>query len=211
MTPEISTHHRKVTFPNVLTDVLYVAWQKIVGNSKGNRQSLGGGTPEQAWPGLRKATGVKRGGPPSGPAWPQPPAHWARLPPGHTFLRDGICSLSGSVLQVTHHAVHLGLMLQEEGPDDALVEQVCPVGRAGSHAPQQEATLQGGEAAELRGSGGRPHRLPPLSQTGRHHWLPHWHLRSFCRTWGALLLMEKTWQIMTSKESLPGLPWRLSW
>ena len=171
--------------------------RRLLGTVKATGKALVEESQNRLGSGLRKATGVKWRGPPSGPAWPQPPAHRARLPPGHTFLRDGICSLSGSVLQVTHHAVHLGLVLQEEGPDDALVEQVCPVGRAGSHAPQQEATLQGGEAAGLRGGGGRPHRLPPLSQTGRHHWLPHWHLRSFCRTWGALLLMEETWQIMT--------------
>ena len=70
-----------------------------------------------------------------------------QLSPGHTFFRDGICSLFGFVLQVIHHVVHLRLVLQEERTDDARVEQVRSVGRAGSHAPQQEAALHRGEAA----------------------------------------------------------------
>ena len=93
---------------------------------------------------------------------PRPLAHWARLPPSHTFLGDGVCSLFGFVLQVIHHIVYLGLVLQEERPDDALVEQVCSVGGAGSHAPQQEATLHGGQAARLQRGWHGPHALPPL-------------------------------------------------
>lgn len=62
-----------------------------------------------------------------------------------TFFSDGICGLSGFVFHVLHHAVYLGLMLQEDRTDDAPVEQLCPIRRAGGHAPQQEATLQGAE------------------------------------------------------------------
>lgn len=58
-----------------------------------------------------------------------------------TLFSDGVCSLCSLVFQVLHHAVQLGLVLQEEGTDNPVVEKLCPVGRAWSHAPQQEATL----------------------------------------------------------------------
>uniref|UniRef100_A0A8C0ZVB2 Signal recognition particle 19 kDa protein n=1 Tax=Castor canadensis TaxID=51338 RepID=A0A8C0ZVB2_CASCN len=45
------------------------------------------------------------------------------------------------ISKVLHHTVHLGLVLQEEGPDDTLVEQLSPIRRTWGHTPQQEATL----------------------------------------------------------------------
>lgn len=55
-------------------------------------------------------------------------------------------------------------MLQEERADDAPVDQVCPVGRAGGHAPQQEATLHRTRASRSQEGGGHPHNThcPPL-------------------------------------------------
>ncbi|KAI1239674.1 hypothetical protein IHE44_0011098 [Lamprotornis superbus] len=48
---------------------------------------------------------------------------------------------SGPRFPVLHNTVQLGLVLQEERTDNAVVEKLCPIGRAWSHAPDQEATL----------------------------------------------------------------------
>lgn len=68
------------------------------------------------------------------------------LSPRLTFFADGICSLFGFVLHVLHHTVYLGLVLEEDRTDDSPVEHLSPISRAGGHAPQQEATLQGTES-----------------------------------------------------------------
>uniref|UniRef100_A0A8C0X679 Signal recognition particle 19 kDa protein n=1 Tax=Castor canadensis TaxID=51338 RepID=A0A8C0X679_CASCN len=62
--------------------------------------------------------------------------------PTATEIQD-VCSAVGLnvFLEVLHHTVHLGLVLQEEGPDDTLVEQLSPIRRTWGHTPQQEATL----------------------------------------------------------------------
>lgn len=71
--------------------------------------------------------------------------HCTKLSLSLTFFSDGICGLFGFVFHVLHHVVYLGLVLQEDRTDDAPVEQLGPVRRARSHAPQQEATLWGAE------------------------------------------------------------------
>lgn len=80
-----------------------------------------------------------------------------------TFFSDGICSLFGFVLQVTHHVVYLGLVPQEERTDDALVEQFGPVGGARGHAPQQEATLHRKSQRGYRRAVGVPTHTPPTA------------------------------------------------
>lgn len=85
-----------------------------------------------------------------------------------TFFSDGICSLFGFVLQVTHHMVYLGLMPQEERTDDALIEQFSPVGGARGHAPQQEAALHRKRASTVTGGRwtSRQHTPPTATRDG---------------------------------------------
>lgn len=65
-----------------VNDVLFVAWQKNVGNSKGNRQSLGGEIPEQPWHVAEESQqDVKWGSPLSGPVWPTAPRTLSQAAP----------------------------------------------------------------------------------------------------------------------------------
>lgn len=68
---------------------------------------------------------------------------------GHllTFFSNGICSLCSLVFQVFDNIVQLSLVLQEKGPDDSVIEELCSIRGTGSHAPEQKATLGGGRAA----------------------------------------------------------------
>lgn len=60
-----------------------------------------------------------------------------------TFFSDGICSLCSLVFQVLNNTIKLSFMLQEERPDNSMIEKLCPIRRTWSHAPQQKATLEG--------------------------------------------------------------------
>lgn len=61
-----------------------------------------------------------------------------------TFVLELVGGLGRLVLDVLHHIVDLGFVLEEEGPDDAGVDQDGAVGGGGGHAPHQEGTLRGG-------------------------------------------------------------------
>lgn len=62
-----------------------------------------------------------------------------------TFVLELVGGLGRLVLDVLHHVVDLGFVLEEEGPHDAGVDQDGTVGGGGGHAPYQEGTLGGGE------------------------------------------------------------------
>lgn len=67
---------------------------------------------------------------------------------GLTFVLELVSGLGRLVLDVLHHVVDLGFVLEEEGPHDAGVDQDGAVGGGGGHAPHQEGTLGGGGREE---------------------------------------------------------------
>lgn len=74
-----------------------------------------------------------------GPRFKVRPATASRL----TFVLELVGGLGRLVLDVLHHVVDLGFVLEEEGPHDAGVDQDGTVGGCWGHAPHQEGTLEG--------------------------------------------------------------------
>ena len=66
------------------------------------------------------------------------------------YCESRVCTFSGEVLgsthglaaEVAHHVVHRGLMPEEDGPNNFVVDDLGAVPCHRGHAPQQEETLE---------------------------------------------------------------------